>query len=129
MHLHDNSARVWDRVPLRCRPGETFAFEGKSVDLGAIVAAIAIAPDDFEFAAVAIIDFATQIKGQTKLNFHHVASMSRRDARRPLLIARLDDGALQLLDGRHRAARCKQLGYETSEAWILTPAQWAGFVS
>lgn len=68
------------------------------------------------------------IRGHTKLTFHYVAAMARADARRPLLLARRDDGTLALLDGRHRAARSLQLGYARTMAWILAPAQAQGFL-
>lgn len=126
MHLHNNAGRPTNGDPLRCRAGETYPLEaGGAIEIGPIVAEIARAPENFEIAEVALVDLAAQIQGRTKLNFHHIASMSRRDARRPLLVARQADGGLLLIDGRHRAARSKQLGYDTSEAWILTLEQWA----
>ena len=123
MHLHDNSGRSLPAQPLLCRPGEAFETnDGRVVDVAVVVAAIQARPEAFEFALVRLIELADQIKGQTKLNFHHVATMARSDARRPLLLARTEAG-LRLLDGRHRAARSKQLGYDTSDAWILSAAQ------
>jgi len=126
MHLHDNARRVVESAPLSCRPGEVHvAADGTVVSIDAIVAAMVRSPEAFQFGALALDELTAQIRGATKLNFHHIASMARIDARRPLLLVQRPD--LMLIDGRHRAARSRQLGYEFCDAFILAAAQFADF--
>jgi len=79
MHLHDNSTPEEARS-LRCRPGESFVFGGRVCDLAAVVATIEARPQDFEFGKVRLDELFEQIRGETKLNFHYVATMARARA-------------------------------------------------
>lgn len=124
MHRHNNAQHSVNAPPVSARPGESYCFpEGPVLDIERVVAEILRAPHRFVWREVGLSTLSDQIRGRTKLNFHYVATMERERARRPLLLGERDDGGLLLLDGRHRAARSLQLGYETSYAWILTPRQ------
>lgn len=124
MHRHDNAVHSLDDLAISARPGESFIFpQGSPLDVERAVSEILRDPDLFILEEIALSALAEQIKGQTKLNFHYVATMERHRARRPLLLGRQENGALLLLDGRHRAARSLQLGYKTTKAWTLTPSQ------
>ncbi|MGE4279059.1 MAG: hypothetical protein AB7G62_05690 [Magnetospirillum sp.] len=128
MHLHHNAQHCLSPSDITARPGETRLLpDGGILDVEQAVAAIRAAPEPFHWAEIRLSMLASQIKGQTKLNFHYVASMERERARRPLLLGRQADGELLLLDGRHRAARSLQLGYATAWAWVLNVAQMDGF--
>ena len=124
MHKHNDSQRPVRDLPIRARPGETVLLDsGRVFDVALAVSEILARPQQFECAEVVLSQFAGQIRGPTKLTFHYVAAMGRDDARRPLMLGRQDDGALLLLDGRHRAARSLQLGYAVISAWFLSASQ------
>lgn len=128
MHKHDNSQHAIHILPIRARPGEMLALDsGATFNVSLAVAEILAWPLQFELAQIELISLSSQIRGRTKLTFHYVAAMARADARRPLLLLRQRDGMLVLLDGRHRAARSMQLGYDRSTAWILSPDQLSKF--
>jgi hypothetical protein len=128
MHKHDNAQRSIDIPPIRARPEEALALDsGKTFDVSSAVAEILAQPARFEHTQIELASLSPQIRGRNKLTFHYVAAMTRANARRPLLLARQSDGSLILLDGRHRAARSLQLGYDRSAAWILSVDQLSEF--
>lgn len=129
MHRHDNSQRSETDLPIRFRPGEVVVLDdGRHFDVAAMVERILAGPEDFRQTEIMLDSLAVQIRGRSKLTFHYIAAMSRADARRPLLLLEHADGPPLLLDGRHRAARSRQLGYGSSLAWLLTPEQAAAFI-
>lgn len=124
MHLNDNSFRSVQELPIRARSGEVFHHEDVGpYDLGKAVEWINANPERFELATVRLSGLAEEMRRRGKFNYHYIASMARNDARRPVLIGRMADGTERLLDGRHRAARSLQLGYDSVEAWRLTVEQ------
>jgi hypothetical protein len=129
MHRHDNSQRSESNLPIRSRPNEAVVLDdGRHFDVTAMIERIMAEPEDFRQIEIMLDSLAAQIRGRSKLTFHYIAAMSRADARRPLLLIEHADGLPLLLDGRHRAARSRQLGYGSSAAWLLTPEQAAAFI-